>query len=72
MITVNGSERLVADGISVRELIAELGAGTESLSADARGVAVAVDGDVVPRSAWEHTRLRAGGAVEVLVAVQGG
>ena len=39
---------------------------------DPRGVAVAVDGEVVPRGSWETTRLSAGQAVEVLRAVQGG
>ena len=37
-----------------------------------RGVAVALDGEVVPRSAWATTRLRDGHHVEVLRAVQGG
>src|ERR1700753_2770750 len=38
----------------------------------ARGVAVALDGEVVPRSEWESTALRDGAAVEVLAAIQGG
>jgi sulfur carrier protein len=37
-----------------------------------RGVAVAIETEVVPRSAWVQTRLSAGERVEVLVAVQGG
>ena len=37
-----------------------------------RGVAVALDGEVVPRSEWERTPLREGQAVEVLAAIQGG
>jgi sulfur carrier protein len=37
-----------------------------------RGVAVAVDGDVVPRSGWTGFQLRNGMRVEVLRAVQGG
>jgi len=37
-----------------------------------RGVAVALDGEVVPRSEWERTPLRDGQAVEVLAAIQGG
>ena len=37
-----------------------------------RGVAVAVDGEVVPRGEWRRTRLREGQQVEVLRAVQGG
>jgi len=37
-----------------------------------RGVAVAVDGEVVPRGDWPGTALRDGQRVEVLHAVQGG
>jgi sulfur carrier protein len=36
------------------------------------GLAVAVDGEVVPRGEWDRTRLREGQRVEVLHAVQGG
>ena len=37
-----------------------------------RGVAVAVNGEVVPRSTWAGARLRDGDRVEVLTAAQGG
>ena len=37
-----------------------------------RGVAVAVDGEVVPRGEWATTELREGQQVEVVNAVQGG
>ncbi len=37
-----------------------------------RGVAVAVDGTVVPRAAWAGHRLLGGESVEVVTAVQGG
>ena len=36
------------------------------------GVAVAVDGEVVPRAEWAATALADGARVEVLTAVQGG
>jgi sulfur carrier protein len=36
------------------------------------GVAAAVNGDVVRRSAWDATRLADGDQVEVVTAVQGG
>jgi sulfur carrier protein len=39
---------------------------------DGRGVAVAVDGEVVPRGQWTATGLSDGQRVEVLQAVQGG
>jgi sulfur carrier protein len=39
---------------------------------DARGVAVAVDGEVVPRGEWGARQLHDGARVEVLTAMQGG
>ena len=42
------------------------------LPEDARGVAVAVDGEVVPRAAWPTFKLPADARVEVLAAMQGG
>jgi len=35
-------------------------------------VAVALDGEVVPRGQWQSTEIRDGQAVEILQAVQGG
>lgn len=37
-----------------------------------RGVAVALNGAVVPRAAWKTTRLKAGDAIEIVQAKQGG
>ena len=37
-----------------------------------RGIAVAVNGDVVPRAAWAETPLRSGDRVEIVRARQGG
>ncbi len=42
------------------------------IDADARGVAVALNGAVVPRQAWGDTRLKAGDDVEIVRARQGG
>jgi sulfur carrier protein len=39
---------------------------------DGRGVAAAVDGEVVPRAQWDATTLSDGQHVEVVQAVQGG
>jgi sulfur carrier protein len=44
----------------------------EITGAPERGVAVAVDGEVVPRGQWTSTELHDGQRVEVLQAVQGG
>lgn len=74
MVTVNGRPRDVADGMTVGALVAEaLGASAGDGGADVpRGVAVALNGEVVPRASWEGTWVTAGDRVEVLTASQGG
>ena len=67
IVTVNGEDRSLPDGASVTVLVESLGA-----RADGRGVAVALAGEVIPRSAWESTTLSPGDEIEVLIAVQGG
>ena len=52
---------------SLAELLDKLG-----LSDRSRGMAVAVNGSVVPRSGWDAVNLRDGDQVEVVCAVQGG
>jgi len=37
-----------------------------------RGVAAAVDGEVVPQREWSNTPLSEGARIELVVAVQGG
>lgn len=67
IVQVNGVARDVADGLTVAELVAEL------TDADAaRGIAVAVDGAVVPRADRGRVRLAADAKVEIVTAVQGG
>jgi sulfur carrier protein len=66
-IELNGERVELGDGASVDEAIERAGAEGEE-----RGVAVAVDGEVVPRSAWKQTTLRDGQRVEVVRAIQGG
>jgi sulfur carrier protein len=64
-LTVNGEGRTLSGGATVAELVA-------TLAAPIRGVAVAVNGEVVPRTGWPATVLRDGDRVEVLTAAQGG
>jgi sulfur carrier protein len=66
-VTVNGDARELPDGATVSSVVAALPNAPEG-----RGVAVAVDGEVVPRAQWPTTELRDGATVEVVVAVQGG
>jgi sulfur carrier protein len=64
-ITVNGEGMDLTDASTVANLVAALGCGT-------RGVAVAVNFEVVRRADWPDVQLAAGDEVEVLHAVAGG
>jgi sulfur carrier protein len=66
-VTVNGDPRELPEDATIASVL-ELLHG----AAGRRGMAVAVSGEVVPRGAWETTRLRDGQRVEVVAAVQGG
>jgi sulfur carrier protein len=66
-IWVNGEERDLAPGATVAQVVEASG-----LPADGRGIAAAVDGEVVPRARWQETLLTDGQRVEVVQAVQGG
>jgi sulfur carrier protein len=67
VIVLNGNDSDVLPGETVEAVLVQLG-----LSAEERGVAVAVDGEVVPRAAWPVFRLAEDARVEVLRAMQGG
>ena len=43
-----------------------------TVDADARGIAVAVDEEVVPRGEWSARELAGGSRIEILTAIQGG
>jgi sulfur carrier protein len=66
-IELNGRSREISEGATVADLVREAGA-----PADGRGVAVALEGEVVPRGVWAETRVADGQTVEVLEARQGG
>jgi thiazole synthase len=66
-VELNGRPVDLPDGATVAEAVDVSGA-----DVDRRGVAVAVDGEVVPRSEWDATRLASGQSIEVLAAIQGG
>jgi sulfur carrier protein len=63
-VTVNGNDHTLAAGVTVRALLSELGL-------PGKGIALAVDGAVFPRSRWDEPVGR-GWDIEVLTAVQGG
>ena len=64
MITVNGEPR---------ELTGTVDSVLDALGIEVRrGMAVAVDAEVVPRGAWSTTEIADGARVEIVTAVQGG
>ena len=65
-IELNGRVVEITPEATVADAVAASGAEAR------RGIAVAVEGEVIPRSEWDTTRLRDGQQVEVLHAVQGG
>lgn len=62
---VNGEWRELDDGATVADVVA-------LVAASARGVAVAIDREVVPRSAWTTAVVPDGARVEVVTAAAGG
>ncbi len=64
--------RLTVNGRSTDLELGNVEALVASLTRERRGVAVAVNGTVVPRSAWPTAPLTDGDVVEVLTAAQGG
>ena len=67
MILVNGEERPVPDDGAIPALLLDL-----DVDPGERGLAVAVNGEVVPRHEWSSKGLTAGDRVELVRAVQGG
>ena len=66
-VLLNGNETQLADGATVQAALDAL-----ALPGAGRGVAVAVDAEVVPRGEWDATELHDGARIEVLRAIQGG
>jgi sulfur carrier protein len=65
MIRINGEDEALT-AATVAELV------THRIALEARGVAVALNGAVVPRARWTETALSAGDRVEIVHARQGG
>jgi sulfur carrier protein len=64
-VIVNGEPTELAPGATVEAVLV-------ALEVPDRGVAVAVDAEVVPRGEWREHALSEGARVEVLRAIQGG
>ena len=66
-VVLNGADTELTGGATVQAALDSL-----DLPAAGRGVAVAVDAEVVPRGEWAGTELHEGARVEILRAIQGG
>jgi sulfur carrier protein len=66
-IVLNGEQTRIDAGTTVEQLL-----GTLDVPPQARGVAVAVDAEVVPRGEWPRHVVGEGAQVEVVTAIQGG
>jgi len=66
-VLINGERTELCAGATVEAAVASL-----ELPAQGRGVAVAVDAEVVPRGEWPARELKEGARVEILRAIQGG
>jgi sulfur carrier protein len=67
VVTVNGEPRELPAGATVTTVVELL-----DVVPGARGVAVALNGEVVRRGLWPETELPEGARIEVLAAIQGG
>lgn len=65
-IILNG-EKLPMTSRDIRGLLAEKG-----IDSDRGGVAVAVNGEVVPRAVWDQTQVKPNDQIEIVHIVRGG
>ena len=67
IVTVNGQPRELEPGATLASVV-----GLLEVAPGARGVAVALDGEVIARSRWEQASLYDGALVEIVAAIGGG
>lgn len=66
-VQLNGTETELRDGARATDAAAHVG-----VSPDESGVALAIDGAVIPRGEWLDTTIEPGARIEVLRAAAGG
>jgi sulfur carrier protein len=64
-VEVNGTAWEGPAGVTVADLVS-------AWCPSPKGIAVARNGEVVPRSAWEHTEVIGGDRIEIVTAAAGG
>ena len=67
-VTVNGDPTELAAGSSIEQLLTD----RPNHDPKRRGIAIACNGEVVPRSRWAALQLAEGDVIELLTATQGG
>jgi len=66
-VVINGAERELPEGARVTDALRAVG-----VRPDERGVAVALDAEVLPRAGWEETTIPDGARLEIVRATAGG
>jgi sulfur carrier protein len=67
LVSVNGDPMTLPEGSMVSDVVVRVLEGAEP-----KGVAVAVDREVIPRSEWPTTPVRPGAPIEIVTAAAGG
>jgi sulfur carrier protein len=67
-VQINGQPQLVSRGDTVADALRRIGIDVDS----ARGIAVAVNDEVIHRDRWSATPLEEGDRMEIITARQGG
>jgi len=67
IVMINGERREVPSSATVASVVELL-----DVALGARGIAVALDGEVVARGRWTETELPDGARIEIVAAIQGG
>ena len=66
-LTVNGDVQDVEDNLTIANLLVSM-----DLDPEQKGIAVAINAEVIARSAWPDMRLNDGDRMDIIHAVQGG
>jgi sulfur carrier protein len=65
-VTINGADRELAEGTKIADVADDVAGGRRT------GVAIAVNGEIVPKSRWPYVAVGEGDRLEVLSAIGGG
>ena len=66
-IKINGEEKVFENELSLKELVEN-----ELNSGEPKGVAVALNYNIVPKQKWNETKIKENDEIEIVQAVQGG